>query len=205
MKSRAESVHTSGCEKGARKGAGQRIFDTACELFYKRGIRAVGVDEIVSAAGVTKPSLYRNYASKDELVTACLEKYAEDSRDGIDRTLAAAGDDPRAKLRAFVGHYAALMTRQGFRGCPMSNTAVEFPESGQTGRPVVEHCKAEFRERIVELTRQMPVREPEALADGLVLLIEGAFSTHQIFGTQGPSQALIRSSDALIEAYSIRN
>ena len=57
-------------ESGGRKGAAQRIFDSACELFYKRGIRAVGVDEIVSAAGVTKASLYRSYAPKSELVTA---------------------------------------------------------------------------------------------------------------------------------------
>ena len=65
--------------KGALKGAGQRIFDSARELFYQRGVRAVGVDEIVCAAGVTKPSLYRSYASKDDLVTACLEKYVEDA------------------------------------------------------------------------------------------------------------------------------
>jgi AcrR family transcriptional regulator len=204
MTLRAKSAGTGGCEKGTLKGAGQRIFDTACELFYKRGIRAVGVDEIVSAAGVTKPSLYRSFASKDELVSACLEKYAGDSRDDIDAALNAAGEDPRSRLRAFVGHYAAQMTQPGFRGCPMSNMAVEFPEPGHSGRDVVEHCKIEFRERLVALTRQMPVREPEALADGLVLLIEGAYSTHHVFGTQGPAQALVRSADALIESFSPR-
>ncbi len=187
-----------------KKGAGQRIFDTACELFYRRGIRAVGVEEIVSTAGVTKPSLYRSYASKDELVAACLEKFAEDSWTELDAALAAAGGDARSRLRAFVAHYSSKMSRPGFRGCPMSNTAVEFPEPDHSGRSLVEECKAEVRERLVGLTRQMPVREPEALADGLVLLIEGAYSTHQIFGTQGPAQALVRSADALIEAYSLR-
>lgn len=42
--------------------AAERIFDTACDLFYRDGIRAVGVDEIVTRAGVTKPSLYRSFA-----------------------------------------------------------------------------------------------------------------------------------------------
>jgi AcrR family transcriptional regulator len=204
MKMRTSCADTDGGEKRARKGAGQRIFDTACELFYKRGIRAVGVDEIVTVAGVTKPSLYRSYASKDDLVTACLEKYADDSRDAIDAALAAAGNDPRSQLRAFLGHYAAQMTQPGFRGCPMSNMAVEFPGPGHSGRDVAERCKIEVRERLVGLTRQMPVREPEALADGLLLLIEGAYSTHHVFGTQGPAQALMRSADALIESFSLR-
>ena len=204
MKSRAQCPETAECQKGALKGAGQRVFDTACELFYRRGIRAVGVEEIVTAAGVTKPSLYRSYASKDELVTACLEKYAETAWGNIDAALAAAGNDPRARLRAFIGYYAAQMAIPGFRGCPMSNTAVEFPDSGHAGRPLVEECKAEVRQRLVALTRQMPVREPEALADGLLLLIEGAYTTHHVFGTQGPAQVLVRSADALIEAYSLR-
>ena len=205
MKSRSAINDKVECRKGALKGAGQRIFDSACELFYRRGVRAVGVDEIVAAAGVTKPSLYRSYASKDELVTACLEKYAEDAWGQVDAILAEAGDDPRSRLRAFVGHYAAQMAQPGFRGCPMSNMAVEYPEPGHQGRTVAEECKVAFRERLVELTRQMPVREPEALADGLLLLIEGAYTTHHVFGTQGPAQALVRSADALIEAYSLRS
>ena len=50
------------------KGAAQRIFNAALDLFYHRGIRAVGVEDIVSEAGVTKPSLYRSFASKEDLV-----------------------------------------------------------------------------------------------------------------------------------------
>lgn len=205
MKPRLTCDEKVECAKEPRKGAGQRIFDTACDLFYRRGIRAVGVDEIVTAAGVTKPSLYRSYASKDDLVTACLEKFADDSRSEIDEALAAAAPDPRSQLRAFIGHYAAVMTAPGFRGCPMSNMAVEFPEPGHSGKSVVEDCKVESRARLVALTRQMPVREPEALADGLLLLIEGAFSSHQVFGTQGPALALMRSADALIESFSLRD
>lgn len=189
------------CCDAPRKNAGQRIFDVARDLFYKRGIRAVGVDEIVCQAGVTKPSLYRSYDSKDALVAACLESYAEESTDQIDAAVAAAGDDPRDQLRAIVAHYANQMTSPDFRGCPMSNTAVEFPETGHPGRPVVEDCKVDFRRRLVDTTRRMDVREPEALADGLLLLIEGAYSTHHIFGSQGPAQTLVRSADALIEAY----
>ncbi|MBA3677927.1 MAG: TetR/AcrR family transcriptional regulator [Sphingosinicella sp.] len=204
MKIRNSCAEPDSCGKPGRKGAALRILETACELFYKRGIRAVGVDEIVSQAGVTKPSLYRSFGSKDELVTACLEKYAEDSALGVEAALAAAGDDPRSQLRAYVAYHAEQMSAPGFRGCPMSNLAVEFPESGQSARIVAEGCKVELRERLALLARQMPVREPEALADGILLLMEGAASTHHIFGSQGPAQCLIRAADALIESHLIR-
>src|SRR5512146_803779 len=57
--------------------AADRIRKTARELFYREGIRAVGVDEIVARAGVTKPSLYRTYRSKDELTVAVLQESGE--------------------------------------------------------------------------------------------------------------------------------
>ncbi len=194
----------SGCDDscgGPRKNAATRIFETARELFYQRGIRAVGVDEIVCQAGVTKPSLYRSFDSKDELVAACLESFAEEGKHQLQTRIEAAGEDPLARLRALVAYYADLVSVPGFRGCPMSNTAVEFPEANHPGRAVAESCKAEARERIVSMTRQLSTDDPEALADGLLLLIEGAFSVHHIFGSQGPSQALVRSADRLIESH----
>ena len=78
---------------------------------------------------------------------------------------------------------------------------MEFPEPGHRGRKAIEDCKTKFRERLVELTRELNAREPEALADGLILLIEGAYSTYHVFGSQGPSQSLVRAADALIECY----
>jgi AcrR family transcriptional regulator len=184
-----------------RKNAATRIFEAARELFYQRGVRAVGVDEIVCQAGVTKPSLYRSFDSKDDLVAACLESYAAEGAAELDARIEAAGDDPLARIRALVAHYADQMSRPGFRGCPMSNTAVEFPEAGNSGRQVVEACKTEMRARMLDLARGLKIRDPEGLADGLMLLIEGAFSVHHVFGSQGPGCALTESAERLIAAH----
>jgi len=186
---------------GARKNAAERVFETARDLFYHRGVRAVGVDEIVNQAGVTKPSLYRAFASKDDLVAACLEESAREVRGSLDALLADTVDDPRERLRAIMRFHAAKMTSPDYRGCAMSNTAVEFPEPGHPGRNVIESCKAETRERLGSLTRQLPVADPDALADGLVLILEGAMASHHIFGSQGPSAMLVRTADALVDAY----
>lgn len=194
----------SGCEaetSGLRKTAAERVFETARDLFYHRGIRAVGVDEIVSQAGVTKPSLYRAFASKDDLVAACLEESGREARAALDAVVASAPDDPGEQLRAIIRYYADKMAQPDFRGCPMSNTAVEFPEPGHPGRIVLESCKTELRARLGELARKLDVGEPEGLADGLVLILEGAMASHHIFGSQGPSAAMLVTADALINAY----
>jgi AcrR family transcriptional regulator len=188
-------------EASAKKTAAARVFEAARDLFYHRGIRAVGVDEIVCKAGVTKPSLYRAFASKDELIAACLEESAREGRAAIEVVLEAAGDDPRDRLRAVVHYFARKVASPDFRGCPMSNTAVEIPEPGHPGRTVLERCKADTRALIVGITRELPVDRPEELADGLLLVIEGGMSAHHIFGSQGPCAAMVATSDALIDAY----
>jgi AcrR family transcriptional regulator len=189
-------------EHGApRKNASQRIFETARDLFYRRGIRAVGIDEIVAEAGVTKPSLYRAFASKDALVAACLEESAREGRIELDAIMAQTPDDPHQQLRSIIRHYGEKMTRPNFRGCPMSNTAVEFPEPGHPGRTVLEACKGGVHTRLAEVARRLPIDDPDALADGLMLIIEGAMASHHIFGSQGPSASLMATADALIDNY----
>jgi AcrR family transcriptional regulator len=184
-----------------KKTAAVRVFEAARDLFYLRGIRAVGVDEIVCKAGVTKPSLYRAFASKDDLVAACLEESGRESRAALCEALEAAGSDPRDQLRAMVRFFAAKIASPNFRGCPMSNTAVEIPEPGHPGRVVLESCKADLRALVVEITRRLDIARPEELADGLILIIEGGMAAHHIFGSQGPCAAMTATSDALIDAH----
>ena len=184
------------------RGAAKRILEAATELFHERGIRAVSVDEIVRRAGATKPSLYHRFASKDGLVAACLEQIAEEAKAELDARMIAAGEDPRAQFRALVAYCAVRMAAPGFRGSPMSNTAVEFPDDHHPARAVVLANKIYLRERVLSLTRRLAVSDPEELADGIVLLIEGAFSTQDVFGPGGPASALVRLVDRLVDAYS---
>jgi AcrR family transcriptional regulator len=183
-----------------KKTAASKIFDTACDLFYRRGVRAVGVDEIVCEAGVTKPSLYRAFKSKDDLIAACLRESGREGREAVQAALAAAGSAPRARMDALLRHYADKLNSPDFRGCLMSNVAVELAEVGHPGRAVVEECKSEMRSTFLGLARELEADDPTALADGLVLVIEGAIATHHVFGRQGPAHAMLATCDALIAA-----
>ena len=184
-----------------KQTAASKIFETARDLFYRRGIRAVGVDEIVCEAGVTKPSLYRAFKSKDDLVAACLRESAREGQAAVEAVLAGAGSDPRARLDSVLRYYADKLNQPDFRGCPMSNVAVELPERGYPGREVVEDCKTQLRAVLVQLTKDLGVANPENLADGLLLIVEGAIATHHVFGSQGPAHSMLATCDALIGSH----
>ena len=184
-----------------RRSAAERLCEVAGELFYRRGIRAVGVDEIVTETGLTKPTLYRNFASKDELVSTCLQARRDAMGARLEAIAGRLADDPAGHLRAIVRLFADDIAEPDFRGCGVMNAAVEFPEADHPVRRITEGCKAEMRARLAELTRAMAVDDPDTLADGLVLLIEGASTSRHISGSQGPSAALVKAADALIAAY----
>ena len=186
-----------------RKPARQRVFEAAQALFYERGVRAVGVDEIVQRAGVTKPSLYRAFASKDALVAACLEDFTQSARLGVEAVIAAAGDNPAQALRAVIAHFATKMACADFRGCPMSNSAVELTDPDNPARAVALGCKTDLRDRIAQLAADARADDPDGLADGLMLLVEGAFAMHQICGCDGPASALEASAARLLRAHDI--
>ncbi len=197
----ATTQRAKGCSGGPRKPAAERLRDVATALFYKRGIRAVGVDEIVNETGVTKPTLYRSYASKDELVSTCLIKRIEETCRQLTAIEARFDGDPTGALRAVIGYFADDIATPDFRGCAVMNAAVEFPELDHPVREVSERSKAELRGRLAALARLLPTRDPDTLADGLLLLIEGASTSRHISGSQGPSAALVKAADTLIDAY----
>src|ERR1700739_4079692 len=103
-----------------------RIFETACDLFYRHGIRAVGVDTIASEAGTNKMSFYRCFESKSELVAEYLRSQAGDAWGSWAATRAAHPGDPRAQVLALFDAQAAKTCKLDSRGCPLANAAVEI-------------------------------------------------------------------------------
>ncbi len=184
-----------------KKRASEKLSETAKGLFYKHGIRAVGVDEIVNQAGVTKPSLYRSYSSKDELIVCCLREHAEEARKLFEAAVARAPGDPRAQLSNVLQAFAALAANDEFRGCPISNASVEFPDPDHPVHLMSREMKQQSRERLLSIVRQLASGDAEALTDGLILLIEGAATSCQSYGAGGPAGVLLRSGEALIDGY----
>src|SRR5436190_6840398 len=180
--------------------AAQRILDVAHKLFYAEGIRAVGVDEIVRQAGVTKPSLYRSFASKDELAAAYLREYDKAFWQRFDAAVAAHPGEPRKQIIEFLEGVAHRAVKPAYRGCGMTNAAVEYPEPGHPARLVGEENKRELRRRLREMAAGMGAADSDTLGDGLLLLIEGAYISGQLFGPGGPAASVAANADRLIAA-----
>jgi AcrR family transcriptional regulator len=178
-----------------------RIMQTASNLFYCRGIRAVGVDTIASEAGTNKMSFYRSFASKDELVAEYLRAEEREGWQWWDETVAEHAGNPRAQLEALFDVLVTNACQEGSRGCALANAAVEITEPDHPARPIVEKYKAEMRRRFRQLAHEMGAREPDSLGDALMLLWEGSYLTLITLGRHGPVEGAAKAARALIAAY----
>ena len=179
----------------------ERILAVACDLFYRHGIKAVGVDAVAEAAGTNKMTLYRHFASKDELVAEYLRRLAGKASASWDKLAAAHPDDPRGQLGAWLKDMAGRLASGDDRGCALANAAIELPEKGHPARRVIEAFKGAQRERIIKLCAAADLAEPELLADELFLLLEGARVTVQSMGREGLGDRLMRMGEAMIAAH----
>jgi AcrR family transcriptional regulator len=188
-------------KEGAQTPPRERILAAARELFYRNGIRAVGVEAIAEAAGTNKMTLYRHFPSKDELIAQCLKKWAsvmDACWVGLERDFPG---DPLAQLRGWLRIMADRLAGAEERGCALSNAAIELPEKDHPARRVIEAYKTAHRDRLAELAREAGLRDPEMLADELHMMLEGARVTAQSVGTGGLDKRLVRMGEALIAAH----
>ncbi len=193
-------VTATNLDKSPPRRASDRILSAARDLYYRLGIRAVGVEEIVALAGATKPSLYRSFGSKDDLTARYLEEYDARFWSFFDAAVAAHPGDPRAQILSFMSGLSQRAATPGYRGCGLTNALVEYPEAGHPARRVPAANKAELRRRLRVMARDMGAASPEALGDGLHLLIEGAYISAHLFGTEGPARSLVENAKKLIQA-----
>jgi AcrR family transcriptional regulator len=179
----------------------ERILAAAGELFYRHGIRAVGVESIAEAASTNKMTLYRHFDSKDELVAEYLRQQATKAEAWWAGLEAQHAGDPLGHIRAWLAAMAAHVADCNARGCALANAAVELPEKDHPARAVIEETKRRQREALIRLCDKAGLTEPEMLADEFLLLIEGARVTAQSMGADGLDARLLRMSEALIAAH----
>lgn len=179
----------------------ERLLTVASELFYRHGIRAIGVDAIAEAAGTNKMTLYRHFPSKDELVAECLRQVARQGAARWKGHEKAHPGDPRAQIRGWLAEMADILADKNHRGCALANAAVELPDKTHPARRVIEEYKLAQRNHLAHLCRSAGLKDPEMLADELYLLLEGARVTAQSIGADGLGARLTRMGEAMIAAH----
>ncbi len=179
--------------------ARQRLLETARELFYREGIRASGVDTIVERSGVGKATLYRHFPTKDDLIAAYIAKDDRAHQQWFEEIVAASGHSPKEQLLAWFEACDQRIKEPGFRGCPFLNVMAEIAEPEHPAyQCAVQHERA-FRDRLAQLSRQACARDPEQLADQLLLVVNGALASASLFGEASPAHQLKTIAAHLIE------
>ncbi|WP_144110012.1 TetR/AcrR family transcriptional regulator [Paraburkholderia sp. BCC1886] len=192
---RPRSTHTAGPQ------AQQNLLRAAEELFYREGVRSVGVDAVVERAGVNKMSLYRQFSSKDELVMAYLERKDQQFFGYVEKSFAKHPGEPARQLQQYFDDLAARASIDDYRGCPFVNVSVEFPDATHPARQFVFRNKQRLMARLLELASAAGADEPAELANALGLIIEGVYAASQTYGPGcGPILAAPKVSAMLIAA-----
>lgn len=163
-----------------RRPAREALLEAAARRFYANGLTGTGIDTITAEAGVAKKSLYNNFASKADLVTAYLYARHEEWL-GLYRSRLETAATPKERILAVFDAYAdhaGLAYENGFRGCGLLNAAAELP-ARDPGRAVVRQHKEDVEEllsgHLAELLPDAPGRVPP-LARHLAFLLEGSMA-----------------------------
>lgn len=176
----------------------ERILATASDLFYKRGVRAVGVDLVTEQAGVAKTSLYRHFPTKDDLIVAFLEREDDEFWSVWDDVAARHTDDPIGELDAHMHWIGERLARANYRGCPQINVAAEFAEHDHPARNVARTHMLAMRTRLADIANRLNVAQPDILAAQLAVVVNGAFVSSELLTPDEATDVLVDCVHALV-------
>jgi AcrR family transcriptional regulator len=181
--------------------AHEQLLDAAQELFYREGVRAIGVDAVVEHAGVNKMSLYRQFASKDALVAAYLTRMDERFRERFEASVEKHPGEPAKQLVQCIVDLVQRASAQDYRGCAFVNVSAEFSDPSHPARLCVTRNKHYLMSRLLEISTAADAADPQALADALALLAEGVYASSQTYGPgTGPMRAAPGLAAMLVKA-----
>ena len=175
----------------------RRILEVASELFYRRGIHAVGVDTIAAESGVTKRTLYDRFGSKDGLLLAYLHRLDRRWRGLVAARLEAAGDDP---VRRVLAPFEALpeWMDESDRGCGLVNAFAELPEPDHPGHRIIVDEKKWLRSHFEQELEEGGAERPEELAVLLLSLHEGALVSNAVAEATSAADVALSTAKSLV-------
>jgi len=176
----------------------ERIIAAAAELFQKHGIRGIGVDAIAEAAGTNKMTLYRHFASKDELIAEWARGIVAQKEAEWEELGARHPNDPQGHLIEWSRRVASKLDMEK-RGSMLANALAELPEADHPARRVIQAHKTRERKRVQRLCTEAGFQDPELAANLFYLLLEGAFACVQCTGMKRIGEDLVRLVDLMVE------
>jgi AcrR family transcriptional regulator len=182
----------------------ERLVAAAIELFYRQGFGAVGIDQVIALAGVTKTTFYKHFEGKDDLMVAAVERRDEWESQAWERAVRQlAGDNPAGQLLAVIDVFDVWFNEPEYHGCMFMNAATEFPNPHH---PVHKAAMA-YRMRVRNHWRDLALAAgaqatgAETFVDCYVALVEGALVLRQTQGRNDAARAVRPAVQQLVKTY----
>jgi AcrR family transcriptional regulator len=175
----------------ARSDARRRILEAAYELFSRRGIRGVGVDELIERAGVAKATFYHHFPSKDDLALSFLEQREQLwTKEWVEAEARRRADDPAEQLLAIFDLFDEWFRRDDFEGCSFVNVLLEFGggKVHPLGRASAAHLE-NIREVVRTFAEESGLRDPASFALSWHILMKGSI----VQAGEGDREAAMRA------------
>jgi AcrR family transcriptional regulator len=177
----------------------ERILVAAGDLFHKQGIRGVGVEAIAEAAQTNKMTLYRYFASKDELITEWVRgMIAHKEEDWKDLSARYRGD-PEGQLQEWSRRIAAKLRAMEERGSALGNAFAELPDPNHPARRVMQEHKVREHKRVVRLCKAAGFPDPAFSANLFTMMLEGAHSCGTCVGMRQIGEHLVQVVNLMVE------
>lgn len=182
----------------------QQLIEGATVLFYKKGIHAVGINEVLKSTGIAKKTLYLHFASKEELVLACLQYRHERFINWFNMRLHEKQNSKAAIIHGFLGlqdWFNNEVAQLGdFNGCFFINTSAEFSDPGS---PIHQRC-CDHKNHIKKLFIECLMRDADSscdtqtLSEQLCILTEGCISDARVRHNDNAPKKVLPIIEALL-------
>lgn len=177
-----------------------RLLKAANHLFYKEGIRSVGINSILEESQTPIMTLYRHFGSKDGLAAAYLDRRGERTREVVESEVKRRASSPREKLLAFFDILREGFEESDYRGCAFLNATVEMASPDHEVAKIARHHKDAGRQWVAELAAEAGVPDPAGLAIQLTVLLDGATAAAVLYRDSSGSAYARSAAETLIDA-----
>lgn len=159
--------------KAVKQKPRDRIITSAAKLFYDHGINAVGVAQISEAADVSKRTLYQHFHTKEDLVAGAMSSLGDA---WFEASTGSTSDDPRERIRHVFTMVEPFAEKEDFYGCAFMNACIELRGTKAPAVEVVTTFKSRLYEYFIQQATLAGIKDPEVLAEQLILLYDGCSS-----------------------------
>jgi AcrR family transcriptional regulator len=177
-----------------------RLLKAANDLFYKEGIRSVGINRVLEESQTPIMTLYRHFGSKDGLAAAYLKRRSEHFLEKFDSEVKRRTSSPRERILAAFDMLRELVEEPDYRGCAFINATVEMASPAHELTKIARHHKDASRQWFAEFAAEAGVPDPEGLAIQLTLLVDGVFVAADLYRESTGSAYARSTAETLIDA-----